>query len=105
MALNPGIQHLVETDSTAVSDLINNERPISHPLFSIIHDCRSTMTSFVGIRLSHAYREANFCANSLAKHGESMDFLVDGGNTYQASLLENDAQRAKTPRLVCTSVS
>lgn len=47
----------------------------SHP-----YDCRLMMITFARIRLDYAYREANFCADMIAKKGGLLDFLVDGGN-------------------------
>lgn len=53
----------------------------------MINDCRLMVSSFSRIRLSHAYRKANFCTDALAKYGGSIDYLVDGGNMEQDSFL------------------
>ncbi len=46
-------------------------------LSSMVHDCRSLMDKFVRFSLRHVYREANGCADLLAKSGydQIVDFL------------------------------
>lgn len=77
LAFQLEITHLeVETDSTTAISLIKNKPPNSHPYSSMINDCRLMMTTFSGIRMDHAYREANFCAYLMAKKGEHLIFWI-----------------------------
>ena len=73
LAKQLGIQNLeVELDAKIVADLLQADsvtnRFSSSPL---LNDCRLLLNSFHQIRMRHVFREANFCADSLARRGLS----------------------------------
>lgn len=110
----------MKTDSTATISLIKDKPPDSHPYSSLINDCRLMMTTFARIRMEHVYREANFCADVMAKKGRTLDFLdlVDVRNmdehssfvfhsllNFVSQFLAFDAQGAVTSRPVYMDIS
>ena len=70
MAIELDIQYLeIEMDSLVAIDLILDNKSTNVFLSSMVHDCRSLMDKFVRFSLRHVYREANGCADLLAKSG------------------------------------
>lgn len=60
----------VETDALGVIQLLNDHEMANHPLGNILLDCRSArslMEAFEVVTIKHVYREANWCADALAK--------------------------------------
>ncbi|KAF7827446.1 reverse transcriptase [Senna tora] len=70
IARDINISHIeIETDCTMLIHLINNNQLTNlHPLFSVICTCRHFLSAFDSWELKHIYREANGCADALAKH-------------------------------------
>ena len=69
LAKEMGIQQLVvELDALSIVILMNNESEnlLMEPLLS---DCRSLLKEIPNKRVIHAFREANQCADALAKIG------------------------------------
>ncbi|KAF7835740.1 ribonuclease H [Senna tora] len=60
---------IVEVDCLEAINLIKNEDISRHQLGSLIQDIRAISNSFAKISLKHVYREANHCADGLAKMG------------------------------------
>ena len=72
-----------------------------HPI--AIPNCRTLATRFRQIRFKHCYREANRCANKLARIGSSqtLDFVVYHSPPMDIlSFLEEDANGLYLNRLV-----
>ena len=71
-------QLLVELDAKVVVDLVLSRKPSHSPYSSLLNDYRFLLSRFQQVRVSHAFREANRCADSLAKGGCSLleDFVV-----------------------------
>ncbi|KAF7810660.1 putative ribonuclease H-like domain-containing protein [Senna tora] len=71
IARDINVSHIeIETDCTTLIHLINNSQLTNlHPLFSVICTCRHFLSAFDSWELKHIYREANGCADALAKHG------------------------------------
>ncbi|KAF7809507.1 putative beta-D-xylosidase 6 [Senna tora] len=62
----------IESDASAVINLIKNyELTTFHPFFSIISHCRDLLSTFEAWNLSHIYREANCCADTIANFGRT----------------------------------
>ena len=59
----------IEIDSLLVVDLILAVHPPNVFLRSIVYDCRCLLEKFEGASIKHIYREANACADLLAKAG------------------------------------
>ena len=45
---------------------------------SVVNDCRSLLSNFHQVRVGHTFREANRCADALARRGCSLqeDFVI-----------------------------
>ena len=71
-------QLLVKLDAKVVVDLILSSKPSNSPYSSLLNDCKYLLNQLQQFRVSHAFREANHCADSLAKGGCSLleDFAV-----------------------------
>ena len=71
LANNQNIKKLtVEVDALAVANLLsseNIERNSTHPYSAIIINCRSLLCHFEEAQVKHVHREANHCADLLAK--------------------------------------
>ena len=79
LAFQLGItQLLVEHDAKVVVDLVLSRKPSNSPYSSLLNDCRFLLNRFQQVKVSHAFREANSCADSLAKGGCYLleDFVV-----------------------------
>ena len=68
----------VELDAKAVVDILarpNNSSEANSPL---VDDCRHLIAQFHQIRINHCYREANRCADTLARMGtnQSQEFVL-----------------------------
>ena len=71
-------QLLVELDAKVVVDLVLSRKPSNNPYSSLLNNCRFLLNQFQQVRVNHAFREANCCADSLAKGGCYLleDFVV-----------------------------
>ena len=70
-------QLLVELDAKVV-DLVLSRKSSNSLYSSLLNDCRFLLNRFQQVRVSHAFREANCCANSLVIGGCYLleDFVV-----------------------------
>ena len=78
LAIDLGILNLeIEMDSLVAVELVNSITTPNVFLSAIVTDCRSLMERFELCSLKHIFREANGCADVLAKAGcvQSSDFL------------------------------
>jgi hypothetical protein len=68
----------IEMDSLVAVDLILATHPANAFLRSIVSDCRCLLQKFEGVSIKHIYREANMCADLLAKAGcdQLEDFVL-----------------------------
>uniref|UniRef100_A0A2N9IUL5 RNase H type-1 domain-containing protein n=1 Tax=Fagus sylvatica TaxID=28930 RepID=A0A2N9IUL5_FAGSY len=68
----------IEMDSLLAVDLILATQPANAFLRSIVSDCRCLLQKFEGVSIKHIYREANMCADLLAKAGcdQLEDFVL-----------------------------
>ena len=71
-------QLLVELDAKVVVDLVLSRKSSNSPYISLLNDCKFLLNRFQQVRVSHAFWEANCCADSLAKGGCYLlkDFVV-----------------------------
>ena len=62
---------IVELDASSVVQLLSSDKPnlLMEPLLS---DCRSLYRTIPNKRIQHVYREANQCADALARLGSSV---------------------------------
>ena len=68
---------IVELYAKAIVDAFLNLNYENNVMSLILDDCRQLVTQFHWIRLKHCYREANRCADALARRGaeQDIDFL------------------------------
>uniref|UniRef100_A0A2N9IZP5 C2H2-type domain-containing protein n=1 Tax=Fagus sylvatica TaxID=28930 RepID=A0A2N9IZP5_FAGSY len=79
LAIDLGILNLeIEMDSLVAVELVNSITTPNAFLSTIVTDCRSLMERFERCSLKHIFREANGCADLLAKSGcdQSPDFIA-----------------------------
>ena len=68
----------VEVDASVVISLLSQTTHTNREFSSLVNDCRSLMKNIPQVWLLHYFREANRCANTLAKFGTNIedDFTV-----------------------------
>ncbi|KAI0495440.1 hypothetical protein KFK09_021741 [Dendrobium nobile] len=72
ICIKMGITYVwIEVDAMLLNQIINNVVPSNPQNFYLISKIKSSLT-FVNFYISHIYREANVCADWLAKKGCSM---------------------------------
>ncbi|KAK9998309.1 hypothetical protein SO802_017912 [Lithocarpus litseifolius] len=57
----------IQTDAKAVVDVINNPSYSNRVALPIVDDCRQLISQLGQVWIGHCYREANFCADFLAR--------------------------------------
>ena len=73
-AWDSGLRDIIcESDSAVALELINKEPNVCHPYYAIIKKIQDTITLPWKCSLQHTWREANSCADWLAKYGSSHD--------------------------------
>uniref|UniRef100_A0A2N9GVG0 RNase H type-1 domain-containing protein n=1 Tax=Fagus sylvatica TaxID=28930 RepID=A0A2N9GVG0_FAGSY len=97
LAIDLGILNLeIEMDSLVAVELANSITTPNIFLSAIVTDCRSLMERFELCSLKHIFREANGCADLLAKAGyaQSPDFLsFSNAPTYLLEALAFDVSK------------
>ena len=68
----------IELDSKAIVEIFNSQNLANTGIFSLIEDCKHMISKIPQTWIRHIYREANRCADCLAKLGASCedDFIV-----------------------------
>ena len=68
----------VEMDAKSIVDVVGNPNYANNIISPILDDCRILITKFHQICIKHCFRQANQCANGLAKKSLRMaaDFLI-----------------------------
>ena len=64
---------IIELDAKAIVDAFLNSNYENNVFSPILDDCRQLMTQFHRIQFKHFYREANRCADALARRGAEQD--------------------------------
>ena len=60
---------IVELDAKSIVDVFGNPNSEGSIISPILDDCKQLMLQFHHIQFKHCYREANRCADMLAKDG------------------------------------
>ena len=63
----------IEVDTVVLVHLLTNPGTINLMLELLLNDCRNLIKLFLNCSVTHIYREANCCANKLAKMGATQD--------------------------------
>ena len=69
---------ITELDSKLVVDLMKKELDNPNGIDVLVTDCRESMKAIPCVRIQHCYKEANKCADTLARRGAllSQDFSI-----------------------------
>ena len=95
LCCNLNIESLVvEVDAQAVVDVLKNNDYVNNVVSPLLDDCRKLIASFRRIQFKHCYRQANRCADWLARMGAvqenvTMSFVsppVDIVNVFEDDL-------------------
>ena len=74
LCCNLNIESLVvEVDAQAVVDVLKNNDYVNNVVSPLLDDCRKLTASFRRIQFKHCYRQANRCADWLARRGAVQD--------------------------------
>ena len=104
LAAQLGINHLhVELDAQVVVNLVLSKKAINNSCVALLNDCRYLLEQFQHVKVAHVFREANRCADNLARAGCSFpgNFVVldVSPNEGLCSILNADANGLCTLRL------
>ena len=85
---------IVELDAQAVVDVFRSNAYVNNVISPILDDCRHLAAHFQRIQFNHCYRQANWCADLLARLGaiQELEFIsfdsppVDIYNTFEDDL-------------------
>ena len=69
---------VLELDAKSIFEVLVNPNQANNIISAILDDCRQMMIQIPQIRVRHCYREANRCANKLARMGvqQLVDFCL-----------------------------
>ena len=77
LCLEKGISAVeIELDATAAISLVSSNVVSNGDLSGLVDDCRELLLRLPHFKLSHCFREANFCVDVLAKLGSASADLV-----------------------------
>ena len=91
-------------DASVIVHLISTGTNDTYTYSSMIDDCRNIMRSFITTTIKHVFREANCCADLLAKWGAETE--EEGLKVFNdqpaaiAKLVENDCRAFCLPRFI-----
>ena len=68
----------IELDAKSIIDVLLNSNYVNNIVSPILDDCRQLISNFSQVQIRHCYREANRCADKLARMGSShnLDFAI-----------------------------
>ena len=68
----------IKIDAKSIVELLNNPRAAENVVSTLVDDCRYLISQLPRVRVKHCFREANRCADVLARLGSNQenDFLV-----------------------------
>lgn len=97
----------IEMDAKAVVDMLGNPQYCNRSISSLLEDCRKMIYEIPQFRVKHCYREANSCADFMARKGTFQDqnFIVfENPPEDMAGVVENDLSGRSVARR-CTEMS
>ena len=79
----------IELDAKVVIDLLEKDGDYPNENDIIVADCREGLKKFSSVKIQHCFREANKCADALARRGAllSQDFIVFSQPAMDVALL------------------
>ena len=97
----------IELDVTAAISLVSSNVISNGDLSGLVDDCRELLLRLPHVKLSHCFREANFCADALTKLGSAfavLSLVFDPPAAAISQLLYDDMKGVCRPRLCTTGV-
>ena len=99
----------IKLGASATISLVSSNVNTNGDLSGLVDDCRELLLRLPQVKLSHCFREANFCADALAKLGSasavlSLVFDSPPPPSAIAQYLYDDMMGVYCPRL-CTKVA
>ena len=91
----------VEMDAKSIVEVLQNTGYVNHVISPILDDCRQLITQFQNVRIKHCFRQANQCADGLARMSFSMnvDLLIfDSPPVDVLDAFEGDLMGRSYPR-------
>nr|XP_025679114.1 uncharacterized protein LOC112779070 [Arachis hypogaea] len=73
---------VVESDSKCAITLTQKMSPEIHGNSSLIRSIKELLMKMEDVEVRHIYREANFCADALAKLGQEYESGINFGNSH-----------------------
>lgn len=69
---------MIELHVKAIIDVFVNPNYVNNIVSPILDDCRQLISNLPQVRFNHCYREANRCADKLARirSSHSLDFVI-----------------------------
>ena len=96
-------------DAKVIMEMINSTNCSNRKHSPLLHDCRSLLARFTQAQVVHVFREANKCADFLARRGCSMreDFVIFDAppSTDLVNLLVSDVNGQSDMRLVAMTLA
>ena len=92
----------VELDAKAVVDMLANPLYSNNAISPLLEDCRFLISKIPHVKIKHCYREANRCADNLARMGANqiLDFILyDDPPGDLGVFVEADCNGASSARL------
>ena len=93
---------IVEMDAKVIVDVIKNSAYVNQIISPILDDCRQLMTGCQQVQLKHCYRQANRCADYMARLGadQELDYILFSSPPVDlAKALEDDCNGVSFNRL------
>ncbi|KAK9992610.1 hypothetical protein SO802_027595 [Lithocarpus litseifolius] len=80
---------IIELDAKLIVDLLQNPNGYRNCIDALVSDCKTELGNIPKVQINHCYREANKCADALAKRGPllSQDFVIFLDPPAEVSLL------------------
>ena len=80
---------IIELDAKLIVDLLQKSDDPRNCIDALVSDCKTELGNIPRVQINHCYREANKCANALARRGAmlSQDFVIFLDPSTDVSLL------------------
>ena len=89
MCCNLNITSLeMKFDAKVIVDILNKPTYVNNIISPILDDCRLLASRIPQIRVKHCFRQANRCADSLARMSVSLDSVFSSFHSLSVDLLD-----------------
>ena len=89
MCYNLNVSSLeIELDAKAIADILNKPNYVNNIIPPILDDCRLLASRIPQVCVKHCFRQANRCADSLARMSFSLDSVFSSFHSLPVDLLD-----------------